>query len=237
MEFLFSVTLCDLDGEVLHLVHVGREPGHRSAARSSNTDQHGVTSLLPEDSRNSRKMLDAVSEEDEVHWGIVDVVDLKALIEPWDECVDLCELDVLFFAALVVTEQDLVEVFEFPLHVKVVLHLLVSQLAVPVAISLVDKTISEHSESLVDPQMNQASLVLKVLEADHEDSLDHLGEISEVEGVMALGWSWQEVVDGLLIEVDRGLDDWLGDDIKTRGLILSQETLQDSGEDSPHACL
>jgi hypothetical protein len=41
-------------------------------------------------------MLDAISEEYEVHRGLVDVVDLEALVQPRDECVDLSEFEVLF---------------------------------------------------------------------------------------------------------------------------------------------
>jgi hypothetical protein len=90
------------------------------------------------------------------------------------------------------------------------------KLAVPVPISLVDKTISEDSEGFMDPQVDQASLVLEILEVDHQDTLDNLRQISQIEGVVALRWSRQEVGDGLLIEVHRGLDDGLGHNVETR---------------------
>ena len=48
---------------------------HRSASGATNSDEHGIASLLLEDSRDSSQMLDAVLEEDEVHWRILQVVE------------------------------------------------------------------------------------------------------------------------------------------------------------------
>lgn len=120
-------------------------------------------------------MLDAILEEDEVHRGVVDVVHLQLLVESGDECGSLREFDVLPIGRLVVAEEEVFVVLEDPFHSEIVLQLLVGKLAVSVAISLVDKTISEDSERLVDPQVDQAAFVLEILKADHQDTLDDLG--------------------------------------------------------------
>ena len=89
----------------------------------------------------------------------------------------------------------------------------------------------------MDPEVDQISLVLEILQVHHQDSLHHLRQVSEVEGVVALGWSGQEVVDSFLVEVYRCLDDWLGEDVETGLLVLVQESLQNGGEDRLHTRL
>jgi len=84
VELLLFVTLRDFNGEGLHLLHGSGKSGHRSTTRTTDTYQHAVTSLLSKHSCNSTEMLDAIIEEDEVHWGVVGVIELKVLVESWD---------------------------------------------------------------------------------------------------------------------------------------------------------
>ena len=214
VELLFFVTLGDFDGEVLHLVHGSGKSSHGSTARTTDAYQHAVTSLLSEDPGNSTEMLNAVVEEDEVHWGVVGVIELEVLVQSWDKSIDLAQFQVLALWILVVTEEDVLEIFEFPAHIKVLLHALMSHGAVFVSIVLVDKSISEYSKCLMNPEINKKGLIGEVLQTNHKHTLDDLGEISQVESVVALSWGWQEVVDGLLIELDGALDDWLSEDVE-----------------------
>ncbi len=38
----------------------------------------------------------------------------------------------------------------------------------------------------------------------HKDSLEDFGEIAQVEGVVALGWGWQELGGNCVINIDAG---------------------------------
>lgn len=58
------------------------------------------------------------------------------------------------------------------------------------SVLLIDETITEDSVGLTDVQLDEVVLVDNVLEFTHEHALDDLAEITQVEGVMRLGWRW-----------------------------------------------
>ena len=64
-----------------------------------------------------------------------------------------------------------------------------SEFVVLVSVILVNQTISEHSEGLVDPKLDEVWLALKAENIDHQNTLDDLGQISQVERVVALSGS------------------------------------------------
>lgn len=75
MPVFLSVVLSDLDLESLDSVERSSKHSHGSATRATNSDEHGIASLLLEDSRDSGQMLDAVLEEDEIHRRVLQVVE------------------------------------------------------------------------------------------------------------------------------------------------------------------
>lgn len=89
-----------------------------------------------------------------------------------------------------------------------------SELVVLITIILVNETVPEDSESLMDPESDKGLLGVEVGKVNHEHSLNNLGKISEVEGVVALSWGGEEVSDSLDVEVDGGLDDGLSNNFE-----------------------
>ena len=55
------------------------------------------------------------------------------------------------------------------------------------------ETIGENSEAFVDPKLNKIGFILNVFVGDHEDSLEDLGDISEVECVVGFLGSRKEL--------------------------------------------
>ena len=103
-------------------------------------------------------MLDTVAEEHKVHGRVVRIVDLKALIKLGYQFVRVTQLDILR-TVLEVTKEDILIVLRLPLHVEVFLHDLMCDDHEFTAILLIDETISENSEGLVKPQVNEIFLV------------------------------------------------------------------------------
>jgi hypothetical protein len=160
-------------------------------------------------------MLDAVAEEHKVHGRVVGIVDFELLIKLGNQLVSFTQLDILR-TVLEVTEEDIFIVLNLPIHVKVAFHDLVSDGHEFAAILLINETISEDSEGLVKPQVHEIVLVGEVLKINHEHALDDLGEISQVESVVALGGGREEVTNCLDIDVHRGLDDRLCKEAEAR---------------------
>jgi hypothetical protein len=98
-------------------------------------------------------MLDAVAEEHKIHGRVVSIVDFELLIKLGNQLVSFTQLDILR-AVFEVTEEDVLVAFLLPVHVKVALHDLVSDCHELAAILLIDETISEDSEGLVEPQVH-----------------------------------------------------------------------------------
>lgn len=160
-------------------------------------------------------MLDAVTEEHKVHGRVVSIVDFELLIKLGHQLVCFTQLDILR-TVLEVTEEDILIVLNLPIHVKVALHDLVSDGHEFAAILLIDETIPEDSEGLVKPQVHEVVLVGEVLKINHEHALDDLGEISQVESIVALGGGREEVTNCLDIDVHRGLNDRLCKEAEAR---------------------
>jgi hypothetical protein len=118
VEFFLSVILSDFNGETLHLVHTGGEASHGLTTGTTDSDQESVTSLLSQNSRHSRQMLDTVTEEHKVHWGIFNVVNFKAFIKLRNKLISLTEFHILG-SIFIVTKENILVVFNFPAHVKI----------------------------------------------------------------------------------------------------------------------
>lgn len=62
----------------------------------------------------------------------------------------------------------------------------------PGAVICADEPISEHAALFMAPESEELVLVIGVLGFDHQHSLEHLRQISQVECVVALCWSRQQ---------------------------------------------
>jgi hypothetical protein len=160
-------------------------------------------------------MLDTVAEEHKVHGRVVRIVDLKALIKLGYQFVRVTQLDILR-TVLEVTKEDILIVLRLPVHVEVFLHDLMSDDHEFAAILLIDETISENSEGLMKPQVNEIFLAGKVLKINHKHTLNDLGKISQIESVVALGGGREEVANCLNIDLHRGLNDGLCKEAEAR---------------------
>ena len=71
-----------------------------------------------------------------------------------------------------------------------------------VSILITDKSILEYSETFMSPKLNEVVFSCDGLCTRFRDSLEYLGDISKVIGVMTLSWCWSEVFHGLLVDED-----------------------------------
>lgn len=64
------------------------------------------------------------------------------------------------------------------------------------------KSVLEDSQDLMSPQLNDVLLAFVEVLICKVYSLEYLGDVSHVEDVVRLGWSWQEVLLDDVEEVD-----------------------------------
>jgi hypothetical protein len=83
-------------------------------------------------------MLNAIVKEYEVHGGVIGVVELKTLVESWNQSINLTKLDIGSICTFIITKQDIFKILELPIHVKIAFHTLMEHFAVFVSIVLVD---------------------------------------------------------------------------------------------------
>jgi hypothetical protein len=83
-------------------------------------------------------MLNAIVKEYEVHGRVISIIELKTLVESWNQSVYLAKLDVLSVCIFIVTKKNIFKVLKLPIHVEVAFHTFMEHFAVFVSIVLVD---------------------------------------------------------------------------------------------------
>ena len=95
-------------------------------------------------------MLDAIVEEYQVHGVAFWIVNGQKLVKAGQKLLWLTELDVPTLDAFEITEDYVLEVFQFPLHGQVLLHNCVRHLAELLPIFLINETVTEHAVSFAE---------------------------------------------------------------------------------------
>ena len=113
----------------------------------------------------------------------------QVLIQLLRQSFEVVNLDVLCLSVVVVTKHDVFDVRLFPLDLEVVLEVALHQTKEPSSVLVIDQPIVEDTLGLVNPQTHQGLLIVQVVEVDFQDSLEHLTQVTQVEGVVRLGRS------------------------------------------------
>mmetsp|Transcript_23994 Transcript_23994/g.78049 ORF Transcript_23994/g.78049 Transcript_23994/m.78049 type:complete len:383 (+) Transcript_23994:1924-3072(+) len=94
------------------------------------------------------------------------------------------------------------------------LHHGAQKVEIPHAVLVVHEAVMEHAERLMRPNPRQHLCVLN-RHAHHRHALEHLGQVTHVEGVVRLGRRRQELVADRIVNLERRLDNRgaLGDDV------------------------
>jgi len=71
----------------------------------------------------------------------------------------------------------------------------------PGSVFFVNQPVMENSLTLVDPKTEQHFFAGEVVVFDFQDSLEDLAEISQVEGVVGLGWGWEKLVSNFGVDL------------------------------------
>ena len=113
LEVFILVVLCDFDLERLHvLVHKCSKLRHRFPARTTHTNKQCVSSGLPENTRNSRQVLNAVKEKHQIHFSVLLIVRIKHAGKVFDELAFLLKLRILAPISLIdKTKEDVFFLF------------------------------------------------------------------------------------------------------------------------------
>jgi len=183
-------------------------------------------------------VLNTISEEDQIHLRVrIRVVNIEQLVESRNQRIRFGQFDVVALTTLKITEDCVGEVLQLPVHCEMILHDLVCHLVESISVLIVDQTVTENSEGLAHVQVDQVFLIWNVLISAHEHALDHFGHIAQVERVVTLGRRRQEIIDGLLVDLNRRLDNTFSHERKTTTLLQVKVTSQNRCEDDLHGCL
>ena len=105
----------------------------------------------------------------------------------------------------------------------------------PKAVLVVDETVVEDAHGLVHPQAHEHALGLHLALLDQTAAEYDAREVAQVEYVVGLCGRGQQIGGGLLVNVERGLDDVVADGEVVGGVLLLLEVGADEGgEDARH---
>eukprot|EP00964_Phaeocystis_antarctica_P055483 scaffold32640_cov63-Phaeocystis_antarctica.AAC.1 len=225
------VVLAQLDLEHGEVRHVRRERRERLAARAADASEQRVAEGLLDDAQHAADVLDGEGEDDELHrllgHGVVVLEHRRRLV---DELVHVWDDHVLRALAVheVTEEQTLVLRPDHldPALLEAVLELPLELRVEPVDVGRVDEPVGEDAQALVSPEAEQLVRGLDGLLRRLHDALEDLGDVAQVEGVVALGGRGQQLGRDVLVDVDRGLDHGVA-----RALDLAGELVQVEVED------
>ena len=135
-----------------------------------------------------------------------------------------------------ITEQDVLVLLDVPVITEIVLLNGMGSFSELLSVLFVDETISEDSESLAHEELSEVLFGLDVLETAHQHTLNNLGKITKVESVMGLGWSWQEELNCLGVDLDGRRDDLISfvSEVTSFILFLAHISFEDGREDASH---
>jgi hypothetical protein len=90
----------------------------------------------------------------------------------------------------------------FPILLELDLHQVDHKSTEVIPVLYVDETVLEHSQALVAPQLDEGLLVLATTSVSLGKTLEHLGQVSQVEGVVRLGGRGTELFLHIVVHVD-----------------------------------
>lgn len=86
-------------------------------------------------------------------------------------------------------------------HFEVIFHNVVHQRVDPCSIFVVHQTVIVDTEDLMDKKPYHSVFALQRHLLQQQATLDNTGEVTQVEGVVRLSWSWKQVLHGFLIHL------------------------------------
>mmetsp|Transcript_65607 Transcript_65607/g.133205 ORF Transcript_65607/g.133205 Transcript_65607/m.133205 type:complete len:231 (+) Transcript_65607:5162-5854(+) len=213
----------------------------RHALPSHTTDAHqqGIASRLSDDASRSRQMFLSILEEHQVHLARVHAVVLLQSFLKHE--LRLSRVRGSHVRLLVAVEEVAVhqvrETLHGPRDLQVFLQVFGQAVVEPGTVLLVDQAISELTTGLVDPEPGETLRVAKLRsDVHHQHALQHLGRISQVEGVVTLHRRGQQIRDGAKEHLNTGRDH-LVRPVLQRRFLHPQPAAQNGAEDSMHGVL
>mmetsp|Transcript_13697 Transcript_13697/g.27719 ORF Transcript_13697/g.27719 Transcript_13697/m.27719 type:complete len:749 (-) Transcript_13697:6644-8890(-) len=209
VPLVLVVPLGDLDLVDVVLGHERSQPRETAATRPSHSEQETVASRLANDTADARHVLDGIQEQHQLHRSLaLFVVQLEVLLEGFAARLQVGGLLVnpavtpVRPAEEVATDESLVDHHGVPLLVHLSLHDVAHRVVQPLAILVVDQAIAEDAATLVDPQAHELVQLVGLDAAGLEHALEHLGQITQVEGVVRLLRRGQQVLGDRVVQLD-----------------------------------
>mmetsp|Transcript_53894 Transcript_53894/g.129885 ORF Transcript_53894/g.129885 Transcript_53894/m.129885 type:complete len:508 (+) Transcript_53894:1582-3105(+) len=240
-ELRLAVALGQLDLEQLVVSHEGRKPRQGLTARATNTHEQSVTLRLSDHTAHASDVANGIKEHHEVHRGLAFGVEVgQVLFDGRLQLRDVCHL----LIHLRVSAHDH-EVAKDDTRLRatdgipiaklgqVRLRLRLQEGVEPAAILVVDQTVAVHPQTLMDPHTAHGRGVRNAPRVRHQNALQYLAQITQVEGVVRLRRRRQQVVDDRRVHAHTGCHDG----IRRRPDALverPQEVVQDGAEDEGH---
>ena len=102
-------------------------------------------------------------------------------------------------------------------------------------ILLINETVTEHAVSFAEVKEHKVLFVNDVIIIAHQHTLDNLGHVTKVEGVVAFAGCWQVSCNCLVVNIDCRFDNNVGEDAGAKSSNFKLKvSLEDGGEDSLH---
>mmetsp|Transcript_6913 Transcript_6913/g.16623 ORF Transcript_6913/g.16623 Transcript_6913/m.16623 type:complete len:1317 (-) Transcript_6913:1319-5269(-) len=240
LEVLHTVRARHLDLLDLVAADERREAAEALLAGAADADEHGVTARLAQHARAARDVLDRVLEEDEVHAvGKGDVVLLEVVVEDARQLGHVGRLLIVLNVGTRLQEVDeddrlgaedgvgLERGGEGP---ALDLH---DNVGEPLLVGRVREAVVEDALDLVDAELAEVVRTLYLPLVNHEHTLKHLADVTQVERVVKLGGRRQELGRDAVVHLDGASHKALGH-LLDLGVKLLEESLENRCEDERH---
>ena len=202
---------------------------------TADTDEHGVTPWLHQDAHDAHDVGHGVREEDEVHLaGRRQVVVQELLVEAHEELLTI--IDQLVILRLGLERQDVGEddvlvlaeglLWLGPLDLELHRQELARDVMERFNVLFGAQPVSEDSRALVQPQLSVVVAVGYLEGLAHEEALEDLRDVTQVERVVELGRDGQHCAAHLQVHIDRSLHGDARLEL-VASLLISEETAQD----------
>ena len=209
----------------LKLLDVRREPRERLPSTPADAHEQRVPAGLRNDAADAAHVLERVEEQHQVHGLLTRRVEVHEVLG--DHAVQLIVLEHLAVhlgvragdqeiakhqtselrrvhhpvAVGVQSRENFVEG-----NIEVLLCEPLGHLEEPLAVGFVREPVREHPQALVHPQPGQRTFIGDALFGGGADTLEHLGNVAEVKGVMRLHRRGQQLALHRLVQLDGPLD-------------------------------
>jgi hypothetical protein len=203
-----GVPFNDLNLVKLEAADVSGKLTERLSSRTSDTKQKSISLWLSEHSANSVDMVTSVQEHNKFHWILLAIVVVAQVLDnDLHECVKILNHDVWSILSInaiqVITEDDSLTAKDLFFSKFVDLcALLHDEVKKDFFVLVGNHSVSEDSLILVDPKSNDINLSLSGLLIGRANTLENLGDVSQVESVVGLGRSWSQVVSDSVVDLD-----------------------------------